>query len=130
LRQQGLNLVDLNRAYVSQQEQLSALLQVLQDPTQRAEFLSEYDRQINGGSQPQSAPPQPPAQITRPTFPGAAPPQPVAAPGLSEQQAYATLRQVIGAGMPMDQMDWVNAQYDAIPPETWRTLAPYLIQEV
>lgn len=123
LREQGLNLVDLNREYVTQQEQLAALTEVLADPTQRAEFLAALDSNGNTNNvnnDPNAAPAQ------RQSFPGGAPGQQQGQPSLEDY--YNQLRQASAAGNPLDNLGQVGAAFDSIPDEAYRALAMTLIQ--
>lgn len=122
LREQGLNLVDLNREYVTQQEQLQALTEVLSDPQQRAEFLAALDGNNNTVQDSNAA--QPPAQ--RQAFPGGAPGQ--AQQPQTLEGYYNQIKQATASGYPIDNLNAVYAQWDAIPDDAWKQLAGTLIQ--
>lgn len=123
LRDQGLNLVDLNRNYVQQQEQLAALTEVLRDPAQRAEFLAALDGNNNNNVQQPNAS-QPPVQ--RQAFPGGTPGQ--AQQPQTLEGYYQQIKQATAAGYPIDNLGAINAQWAAIPNEAWQQLAGTLIQ--
>lgn len=123
MRDQGLDLVTLNREYVQQQEQIAALTAVLTDPTQRAEFLAALDS--NGNNNNVNNDPNNPA-VQRQSFPGGAPGQSQQTPSLEDY--YNQLQQVVAAGNPIDNMGAIQAAYDAIPDEVYRQLAGTFIR--
>ena len=122
LREQGLNLVDLNREFVQQQEIQQQLLQVLSDPNQRAEFLAALDGNNTQVNDPNAA--QPPAQ--RQTFPGGAPGQQQQPQTL--EGYYNQIKEATRVGYPVDNLPAVYQMWDSIPDAAWRELAGTLIQ--
>lgn len=92
----GFDPVQANRAILEAQE----LYQVLADPSQRAQFLQEYDRQLQAAQQQE---PQ------RPTFPGQSG---YGQNGYSPEQAF---NQAIRFGNPVDAFDQVGRVWDQVP---------------
>lgn len=122
LREQGLNLVDLNREYVTQQEQLASLTAVLSDPAQRAEFLAALDGNNNNVQDPNASP----TPTERQSFPGGV-------PGQQQQQQtlegyYNQMQDATRLGFPVDNLGASNQLWDSIPDEAWKQLAGTLIR--
>jgi len=121
LRDQGLDLVSLNREYVTMQDQQQQLLEVLSDPAQRAQFLEAFDGNQNGNTNVNN---QPTAE--RQTFPGGAPgqqQQPTTLEGY-----YNQIKQATAMGYPVDNLPAAYQMWDSIPDSAWRELAGTLIQ--
>jgi hypothetical protein len=120
LRSQGLDLPTLNREYLTQQEQMNQLLQVMSDPQTRNQFLAEYDR-LQSQSQGQSA--------QRPAFPGQQQSPTLIQPASLDDAEYwmGRLNDLSQQGFPMNQIGQVYSQWDEVPEQVWRNLAPYLI---
>jgi hypothetical protein len=125
LRDQGLSLVDLNRELVTAQETQQQLLQVLSDPTQRAAFFAEFDRNANGNG---ATAPTAPTAPARPSFPGGAPGQSQQLTQQDLQGWYGQMQQAAATGFPIDNLSAAYSQWDAIPNSAWQALAGTLIQ--
>lgn len=122
LREHGLNLVDLNRELVNTQEMNQQLLQVLSDPTQRAEFLAALDGNNTQVNDPNAAQPL----VQRQSFPGGAPgtqsqPQ-------SLEDTYNYLQALTQMGTPIDQMAYHDQMWSQLNEQNVSKLAETLIR--
>lgn len=122
MREQGLSLVDLNREYVTQQEQLKSLTEVLSDPQQRAEFLAALDGNNNQVQDPNAS--QQPVQ--RQAFPGGAPGQSQQPQSL--EQTYQQLHALTQMGTPIDQMAYHDQMWSQVNEQNVMQLAETLIR--